>query len=546
MDTGALRATAGQLRAVGAGTAEMGGRSGGLAILVPAVGSHAAAQPLNEFIQAWSYGLGVLGHDVAVLAGTLDGAAAAFETIETELAGAASQMAVPDSCVPTRVVGATPIPPWQAPLPAPPEGSLRWGGLPSPGLEVQLSAATHPRQLVPGEPDDVEAMAASFRRFAVDSAETAYRLRRATLGGWAGQAAAAFAVQVAQAPAALDLAADAFGIPARALSGHAGVLAAAQEQAASALRLWQDAEYRSKVARGAVVGASPTPSGGDDADADLARAAAMVRTARDEVDVSARALRTVLAQASAGAPRNPGLLARLAAGIRSFGAGAGEGTAAMVAGAAGIVALAARLNPARAAIDPQGYLDTLGSAVDAAGRAGSQPWDTAKPRLDPVGVLADVNDTVRYTVGFDETGYAVGQRALTDLRAHGFEELKVGNSWDGERYRGINSTWRDPETGQVFEVQFHTADSFQAKMDTHHWYEEQRLSATPRHRQEELQEMQNEVFAGVPHPPAAESVTRAYPVPTGRARTLGGAVGTIGAHAAAGTDRLGEECETLP
>src|SRR5204863_7537633 len=120
---------------------------------------------------------------------------------------------------------------------------------------------------------------------------------------------------------------------------------------------------------------------------------------------------------------------------------------------------------------------------------------------------------------------ACAQRALTDLHAHGFEELKVGNSWNGERYRGINSTWRDPKTGQVFEVQFHTTDSFQAKMDTHHWYEEQRLSATPEHRRAELQGMQNGVFARVPHPPAAESVTAADPIPTARARTLGGTAG---------------------
>lgn len=131
---------------------------------------------------------------------------------------------------------------------------------------------------------------------------------------------------------------------------------------------------------------------------------------------------------------------------------------------------------------------------------------------------------------------------MPDLRARGFEELKVGNSWNGDRYRGINSTWRDPGTGQVFEVQFHTTDSFQAKMDTHQWYEEQRLSATPQHRRAELQGMQNEVFAQVPRPAAADTVAGADPVPTGRARALGGSAGLTGSHIAAATDRISTDC----
>ena len=40
-----------------------------------------------------------------------------------------------------------------------------------------------------------------------------------------------------------------------------------------------------------------------------------------------------------------------------------------------------------------------------------------------------------------------------------------------DQYKGINSQWIDPESGQRFEVQFHTRISFEAKQLTHDAYE---------------------------------------------------------------------------
>ncbi len=40
-----------------------------------------------------------------------------------------------------------------------------------------------------------------------------------------------------------------------------------------------------------------------------------------------------------------------------------------------------------------------------------------------------------------------------------------------DEYRGINSQWRDSQTGHRFEVQFHTVPSFEAKQVTHGAYE---------------------------------------------------------------------------
>ena len=39
------------------------------------------------------------------------------------------------------------------------------------------------------------------------------------------------------------------------------------------------------------------------------------------------------------------------------------------------------------------------------------------------------------------------------------------------KYKGINSQWIEPDSGQRFEVQFHTRISFEAKQLTHPAYE---------------------------------------------------------------------------
>ena len=57
------------------------------------------------------------------------------------------------------------------------------------------------------------------------------------------------------------------------------------------------------------------------------------------------------------------------------------------------------------------------------------------------------------------------------LKEHGFELHKLKNSWSGDQYKGLNSQWIDLDTGQRFEVQFHTRISFEAKQLTHDAYE---------------------------------------------------------------------------
>src|SRR6185312_9622801 len=75
------------------------------------------------------------------------------------------------------------------------------------------------------------------------------------------------------------------------------------------------------------------------------------------------------------------------------------------------------------------------------------------------------------------------------LKSQGFELQKLKNSWSDEQYKGINSQWIDRDTGQRFEVQFHSCISFEAKQLTHDAYE--RLSTKQADMFEELKQLWN-------------------------------------------------------
>lgn len=75
--------------------------------------------------------------------------------------------------------------------------------------------------------------------------------------------------------------------------------------------------------------------------------------------------------------------------------------------------------------------------------------------------LANLKDPIRYTFQYTDTRYVAGVNAdIGRLKAAGFELVELRNSWGSADYKGINSRWRTPEDGQLFEVQFHTQVSF--------------------------------------------------------------------------------------
>jgi hypothetical protein len=122
-----------------------------------------------------------------------------------------------------------------------------------------------------------------------------------------------------------------------------------------------------------------------------------------------------------------------------------------------------------------------------------------------------VKDAIRYTLCYPDDRYADGVHAdCTRLEHAGFERVERENSWTKEQYKGINSRWRVPENGQLFEVQFHTAASLEAKEITHPAYEKLRIGVPTPAEQRELEDFQKRITADVPIPPGATGIPN-YP-----------------------------------
>jgi hypothetical protein len=121
--------------------------------------------------------------------------------------------------------------------------------------------------------------------------------------------------------------------------------------------------------------------------------------------------------------------------------------------------------------------------------------------------VSAVSDTIRYTFQYREARYTQGVWTdLERLKGEGFKLHQLKNSWSGEEYKGINSQWIDPDTGQRFEVQFHTRTSFEAKQLTHDAYERLRTKKADKFEQMVLGAFQAKVAAEVPVPLGANNI----------------------------------------
>jgi hypothetical protein len=125
----------------------------------------------------------------------------------------------------------------------------------------------------------------------------------------------------------------------------------------------------------------------------------------------------------------------------------------------------------------------------------------------PEQAISRVPDAIRYTFEYREARYTQG--VWTDigrLKNEGFELHNLWNAWSKDQYKGINSQWIDPESGQRFEVQFHTRISFEAKQLTHPAYERLRTRQPDKFEQMVLEAFQKKVSADVPVPPGASDI----------------------------------------
>jgi len=125
----------------------------------------------------------------------------------------------------------------------------------------------------------------------------------------------------------------------------------------------------------------------------------------------------------------------------------------------------------------------------------------------PEEALGNVKDAIRFTFVYPEERYSAGVLADCErLQASGFERFDRVNSWPEEQYKGINSRWRESDSGRLFEVQFHTRASFEAKQLTHGAYERLRSPVTSDVEREELEDYQCAVSAKIPIPPGATDI----------------------------------------
>jgi hypothetical protein len=128
------------------------------------------------------------------------------------------------------------------------------------------------------------------------------------------------------------------------------------------------------------------------------------------------------------------------------------------------------------------------------------------PGITPAQALASIADVVRFTFTYEESAYTTGVRKDVErLEVAGFTQVERRNTWSSEQYKGINSRWREPDSGVIFEVQFHTQASLEAKELTHGAYE--RIRSTEDETAEtireatELKAFQREVNGNIPTPP---------------------------------------------
>lgn len=134
-------------------------------------------------------------------------------------------------------------------------------------------------------------------------------------------------------------------------------------------------------------------------------------------------------------------------------------------------------------------------------------WMSAQADLTAVKAISLIKDAIRYTFMYDETAYSAGVRADCDrLESPGFTPVDRQNSWEDDQYKGINSRWREPDSGMLFEVQFHTQESLDAKELTHPAYERIRDTKTPPDEVRRMKEYQREVCAGITIPPEATEI----------------------------------------
>lgn len=131
----------------------------------------------------------------------------------------------------------------------------------------------------------------------------------------------------------------------------------------------------------------------------------------------------------------------------------------------------------------------------------------------PLEVAAsNIKDVLRYTFIIEENDYAeITKKTLDKLTKEGYSVYAFKNYWanDSIDYQGINCNLKTSD-GMIFEVQFHTKESYDTKSEkTHKYYEIIRSESASDEEKAEASRKHSELFALVPVPAGAKELS--YP-----------------------------------
>ena len=132
--------------------------------------------------------------------------------------------------------------------------------------------------------------------------------------------------------------------------------------------------------------------------------------------------------------------------------------------------------------------------------------------LDLVGIVWSVNDSVRYTMIVPTETYTPAvKQAMKSMEARGYSPVILRNLWpSSDNYQGINDSYAvpcaaSPSGKLLFELQFHTPESFAFKSDSHVLYETFRAARDPDAKKAAWDEQVRQAAAvppaySIPHP----------------------------------------------
>jgi len=116
--------------------------------------------------------------------------------------------------------------------------------------------------------------------------------------------------------------------------------------------------------------------------------------------------------------------------------------------------------------------------------------------VDIPNLVWTTTDALRYTVLLPTETYTTGvKEAMAEFKKIGMEAKELKNFWHGgDNYQGINDvfgvrTSNSPSGWLLFEVQLHTPESFDSKMNSHNFYETFRTTHDPDEKIRNWQEL---------------------------------------------------------